>query len=275
VSLRIKSFKEIIELICALIFRVLLPLIREGSPRIVIYYHGIKKKDIRQFEKQMAYLAKKCVVVNASHIKTVPSYGKKPIVAITFDDAFVSVLDNAMPVLEKHGFPATICVPVGNLGKSPQWEMENGCLDRDEHVMTEEQILEIDRKGFELFSHGVSHPPLCQVPDKEISFELSESKKRLEQIVGHEIVGISYPHGAYDNRVIKAAQETGYQLGFTIQPSSADMATNDLEVGRTCVSPDDSPIRFKLKVHGAYEAVTFLRSCKQSILRPQRRLHAE
>ena len=218
----------------------------------------------------MTYLAKKCIVVQVSRIKTAPSYGKKPIVAITFDDAFVSVLNNAMPVLEKYGFPATICVPVGSLGKAPQWEMENGCLDMDEHVMTEGQILKLDRKGFELFSHGVSHIALSHVSDKEISFELSESKKQLEQIVGHEIVGISYPYGAYDNRVIKTAREIGYQLGFTIQPSSADMAKNDLVIGRTCVSPKNSPIKFKLKVYGAYEAVTFLRSCKKFVLRLQR-----
>ncbi len=39
------------------------------------------------------------------------------LLAITFDDAYVNLLDNALPVLAAYGLPATIFAPVNYLGK--------------------------------------------------------------------------------------------------------------------------------------------------------------
>ena len=88
------------------------------------------------------------------------------------------------------------------------------------------------------------------------------SKQALQGIVGHEISAISYPHGKHDERICNAAQKCGYKMGFTIEPRVVSAKTDDFRIGRFYVSPNDSLIKFKLKVSGAYEVENFLRTLK-------------
>ena len=258
--------KQAIELISAVLFAGILKIMRPRPRRVVLYYHGLKQKQLAAFERQMAHLARRYTVVPASRIKIARSEHGKSLVALTFDDGLASVLNHAVPILKRFALPASICVPTGNLGRRPAWEMADDCPDRDDCVMTTRQVKELDKSGFELFSHGVSHVPLSQLPTDEICSEVTESKKHLERIVGHEITGISYPHGAYDSRVIRLAREAGYHVAFTTQPHLVDDKTETLEIGRTSVSPDDGLLVFKLKACGAYQASLYLRMCKRVVL---------
>lgn len=264
-----KSLKKIVELICALIYAAFLSLIRirEDLSRVVIYYHSVKKEDVKQFEKQMAYLAKNCIVVKASHVKTAPTRGKKSIVAITFDDAFVSILKNALPVLTKWGLTANIFVPTGSLGKPPQWEIPSRSFDKNDPVISQEQVAKLNNDGFEVSSHTVTHPVLTEIDEDRLRHELLDSKRELERIIGYEVPAISYPHGAYDKRVCEAAEKAGYELGFTIEPCTINNYTNNLQMGRFAVSTRDSLMEFKLKVAGAYQVTKYLRAMKRKLMR--------
>jgi len=261
-----KFLKEIVELICALIYAAFLPLIRKDLSCVVIYYHSVKKEGVRQFEKQMAYLAKNYTVVKASHIKNAPTQGKRTIVAITFDDAFVSILKNALPVLKKWGLPANIFVPTGNLGKPPQWEILNRCFDKDETVISKEQVAKLNNEGFEVSSHTVSHPVLTGIDKDRLRYELLNSKRELERIIGCKVLAISYPYGAYGKRVCEAAKKAGYELGFTTEPCILNYQTDNLQIGRFAVSTRDSLMEFKLKVSGAYQVTKYLRAMKRKLM---------
>lgn len=262
----LKDIKDLLELICAALYAPFLFLIHESPLRTVIYYHSVSKADVPSFVKQMAYLAKKCSVVKPSKIKNMPSDKDRTLAAITFDDAFASVIENAVPILKEHGFPAGIFVPAGNLGQHPRWEIPDGCPDRYETVMSEEQIAELDKDGFEMFSHTLSHTMLTNVSINRLTKELKDSKNALEEIVGHHVLAVSYPYGAYDSRVCNAAKQTGYQLGFTIEPQIVNNCTGSMQIGRFRVSAQDSLLKFKLKVFGAYQVVKFLQQL-QRILR--------
>ena len=260
--------KEIAKLFLAMTYATILPLVQRRPYRIVLYYHGVGKKDINSFERQIAYIAElKCKVVKASEIFTAQADGYDSIVAITFDDAFVSVVENAVPILRKYGLPAAIFVPVGNLGQRPRWERAGTFFDKNEIVMSREQIAELDNDGFEIFSHTLSHPVLTGIEDNRLEVELVSSKSVLEEIIGHEISAISYPHGIYDARVCKAVHRAGYKLGFTIEPTIVNSATDCLKIGRFLVSPRDSFIRFKLNVSGAYQVIKHLQELKAIICR--------
>ena len=215
----------------------------------------------------MVYLAKYCHVVKASEIMTASPNGVKVIVSVTFDDAFVSVFENALPILKKYKLPAAIFVPTGNLGGTPRWALEENCPDADEVVMTKEQITEVKELGFETFSHTVSHPYLTKIGDIELEFELNESRHTLGGIVGHDISVLSYPHGDCDDKVRQAANETGYRMGFTVEPDIISDATDALRVGRVKVLPSDGSFKFKLKVSGAYQIVSYSRRLKRMFVR--------
>lgn len=212
-------------------------------------------------------MVRSLTVVKPSEIMVTNVGASKRVVAITFDDAFVSVMEHAVPILEEYGLPVGIFVPVGNLGQTPRWEMPENCSDKNEFVMNKEQIRQLDRDGFEIFSHTMSHPLLTELDEGRLETELVESKKQLQRIVNHEVVGISYPHGACDARVRNAAEKAGYRIGFTIEPSVVDRDTDDLRIGRFSVSPRDSLLKLRLKLSGAYQAVKVLTAIKRSLTR--------
>jgi peptidoglycan/xylan/chitin deacetylase (PgdA/CDA1 family) len=231
----------------------------------VIYYHGVAGKDIPSFKRQMAYLVEHCSVVEPSKIMTACPNGARSIVAITFDDAFLSVFENAVPVLKEYGLPAGIFVPAGCLGRPPSWAMPETSGDKDEVLMSERLIAGLDKDGFEIFSHTVSHPVLTDVGAEALESELIDSKDLLEEMLGHEVVAISYPYGAHDLKTCSAAQKAGYRLGFTIEPCAVDGSTDPMRIGRLAVSPKDSLLSFKLKVRGAYGVVGFLGAMRRRI----------
>lgn len=263
----IKTLKAITEFFFALIYALFLLVTRRHVSRVVLYYHTVKIADAGRFMKQMEYLARRCTVVKASEIMGVNAYGANNLIVITFDDAFVNVFENAVPILRRYELPASIFVPVSDLGRKPNWDMPECDPDKNETIMRKDQIQQLDKEGFEIFSHTLTHPVLTEIQDGRLAIELAESKLAVEEIVGHKVVGISYPYGSFDVKVSNAAEKAGYKLGFTIEPSMVDSSTNSLQIGRFSVSPRDGLLRFKLKAMGAYQAVRGLRMLKRYWIR--------
>lgn len=255
--------EETIKFICAALYFIPLNLFNKEPRRVVIYYHCVKKQDVKDFQKHMEYLARKCTVVKPSTIKAAPVNGTNPLVAITFDDAFVNVMENAIPILKMYNLPAGISVPIGNLGQPPSWETPDGCSGKNETIMSKDQVAELDKDGFEIFSHTMSHHILTKIDSDRLESELKNSKRILERIIGHEVRGIIYPHGVHDGKVCEAAQKIGYRLGFNIEPYLVDSKTDDMMIGRFSVSPQDSIFKFRLKINGAYALTRYLKSLKR------------
>jgi len=172
-------------------------------------------------------------------------------------------MENAVPSLKEYQLPAGVFVPAGNLGRPARWEMPENDSDKNETVMNKELIAELDNDGFEIFSHSLSHPKLTEIQDDRLEAELIGSKQALEKIVGHEVSAISYPDGAFDERVHNAAKKAGYKLGFTIEPTMVNGSTDCLSIGRFLVLACDSLIKFKLEVSGAYQVGIPLKAFKQ------------
>ena len=236
---------------------------------MVIYYHGIISEDVKKFEKQMEYLSNHYNVVKLSQIKTTPPEKGNHVVAITFDDAFVNIMENALPVLKKFKLPAAVFVPTGNIGDIPRWEIPEECPEKSVLIMNEEQIRKIEQENIDIYSHTVSHPPLTEIDENELKTELEKSRQMLERIVGHDVDATSYPYGLYNSKVSQAAKEAGYKLGFTIEPRLFEDSTDSLEIGRFNVNPAHSMLEFKLKVMGAYHVCMCLKRAK-AVLFPNR-----
>jgi len=211
----------------------------------------------------MRYLAEHCKVVRATEIGRLKNCSDKAVAAITFDDAFESVAEYALPILDKYKLPASIFVPTGSLGLKPQW-LINGSRDPDENetVMDRSRIAELSGDSFEFLSHSVSHRPLTELGNDQLENELVESRNVLEEITGQKVSAISYPLGEYNDKVCEAARQAGYEIGFTIEPRTAGFSDGMLRMGRFNVRPDDGLIKFKLKVSGAYEVSRYLRKAK-------------
>lgn len=84
--------------------------------------------------------------------------------------------------------------------------------------MSWDQIREMANAGIEFGSHTVTHPILSRLEDNELWYELTESKRTLEDHLEKPVQTISYPVGgtsAFDARVRHMARSAGYKLGFS------------------------------------------------------------
>jgi peptidoglycan/xylan/chitin deacetylase (PgdA/CDA1 family) len=113
-------------------------------------------------------------------------------ITLMFDDGFESAYTIARPELDAHGFPGAAAV-VNN------WVGRYGYL-------TEAQVKKLERNGWEIVAHTLTHTPLSTLSHDEIIEELRESK-RLFQEQGLTIYNHAFPFGDADAFVLATAAE--------------------------------------------------------------------
>ena len=62
-------------------------------------------------------------------------------VVLTFDDAYQDFIANALPVLRKFNYPATVFVPTDVVGKTASWDS----FDQSKQIMNWDELAELDR----------------------------------------------------------------------------------------------------------------------------------
>jgi len=222
------------------------------SPQfVVLYYHSCPNDQLPVFKHHLDLIEKHATVVPSS-LGEAPK-ATRPQVAITFDDAFETVADNALPELEKRGFASTIYAPSDMLGQSPGWSMREGDPDCAECVVDADRLRSIADSGVTIGSHSKTHPNLPTLDDETLFAELSESKATLEALLGKPVTEFSFPYGAHDDRVVEACRRAGYTRVFGIIPRHYRPNADRLMYGRVRVDFTDSDTEMFLKIHGAYE----------------------
>lgn len=66
-------------------------------------------------------------------------------------------------------------------------------------------------------SHAMTHCRLSQLSNKELEYELGESKRQIEERIGKNVKYVSYPFGwttDVNERVFEMAKEVGYEMGL-------------------------------------------------------------
>jgi peptidoglycan/xylan/chitin deacetylase (PgdA/CDA1 family) len=231
----------------------------------ILYYHGISPENKAAFARQMQSLRNRAKVLPASYRGTLP--GHKNAVAITFDDAFVSVLENALPEIVSCSFCCTIFVPAGQLGQHPTWAVEADSRERDELVMTSEQLKQLPVEVVMLGSHSISHPHLSQLSSEQSRAEIESSKRILADVTGRDVRLFAFPYGDHTPAVIELCRSAGYDLVFTINPISVNTEGSEFVRGRVKVEPHDGTFEFFLKSNGAYGWMSYVSRIKQKFHR--------
>jgi peptidoglycan/xylan/chitin deacetylase (PgdA/CDA1 family) len=153
--------------------------------------------------------------VGATFTEAVTSPPARRTFAVTFDDAFTSVLEYAYPLLSAAGVPGTVFVPTALIGGTPMsWpgidEWTGGPYERELTGMTWEEIGTLAQAGWEIGSHTRTHPHLTELDDAALAEELEGSKADLERKLG-KCESLAYPYGWVDERVAAAAGAAGYR----------------------------------------------------------------
>ncbi len=122
-------------------------------------------------------------------------------VILTFDDGYMDVYDNALPVMENYGLVGVSYIIVNQLEIG-------GFL----HV---KQLKEMLDAGWEIGSHTNSHVDLRQ-EQVDLSAEISGSKETLENLLDVQIETFSFPYGMttpYATQLVRDGYQNAVGLG--------------------------------------------------------------
>jgi heparosan-N-sulfate-glucuronate 5-epimerase len=177
------------------------------------------------------------------------------VVAITFDDGYRSVPEQALPILVEMGFPATVFLPTDFIGSEQpmSWpgidSWQHGPHAPELRPMSWEQAGDLAAAGWEIGSHTRSHPRLTDLSDERLAEELVESRLECERHLGRPCSAVAFPFGDYDERVSRAAAEAGYEAAATLPGRTPE--PHPLAWPRVGIYHLDGEGSFRLKVSPA------------------------
>jgi peptidoglycan/xylan/chitin deacetylase (PgdA/CDA1 family) len=124
---------------------------------------------------------------------------------LTFDDGGVSFYTVVADKLEARGLHAYCFVTTDYIARP-------GFLDAA-------QMRELDARGHVIGTHSASHPArFSALSREEMRREWTESRHRLEDVLGHAVTTASVPGGYFSKEVGRAAAESGLFLLFNSEP---------------------------------------------------------
>jgi peptidoglycan/xylan/chitin deacetylase (PgdA/CDA1 family) len=113
-------------------------------------------------------------------------------VALTFDDGYRSVYDEAFPVLRDAGMTATVFLTVG----SGAGERLPTLASRE--MLAWSEIREMHRHGFVFGAHTLSHRDLTRLQAPEVEREMRTSQAIVADRLGTVVSCFAYPYGRFD-----------------------------------------------------------------------------
>ena len=128
-------------------------------------------------------------------------------VAITFDDAWRNIYDNAVPIMEQYGFSYTIFI-------------NTDFVDENHRIgMTWDMLRDIKKRGGILANHTRDHDYMVRdsMQDKawleKARANILHAQSRLEDETGNTPKWLAYPYGEYNDTLKDTIKAMGY-IGF-------------------------------------------------------------
>jgi peptidoglycan/xylan/chitin deacetylase (PgdA/CDA1 family) len=123
---------------------------------------------------------------------------------------------------------------------------------KDCRMMTWDQVRELRQRGHAVGSHTVTHPNLAKVSAEEVQYELGESKRRLEEVLGEPVIHFSYPSPIlqphYTDETRKASAHMGYKIAFTCTSGAVKVKDEPLATRRISAPRDKTEFRWNLEL---------------------------
>ena len=244
-------------------------LVRAGGQSVpegirILFYHRVspEKDELavtpERFSRQMRYLADEgyTVVDVLTAAAMLGGSVERKTVALSFDDGYGDVAENALPVLREHGFRATVFVAPAVIDGDAMFEW----YERQPPLLAWERIRELDREGVLSFeAHSLTHPNLLRLGEDDALQEISGSKAALEARLERPVEAFSYPAGLFGERERRYVIESGFRVAVSCEPGVNDAASDRFALRRRQIDGRDALLDFKAKVGGGHDSPLPLR----------------
>ena len=163
-------------------------------------------------------------------------------VLITFDDGYRDNLENAAPILLRHGYPAVVFVATDFLDDDRPLPHETALrkLGVENPTIRWSDLAALEASGLRIESHGVSHTRLSELDAEQVTRELVVSKQRLEDALGREVEAFAYIKGTrldFEPEHPSLVQQAGYKLGFTAIFGADSPQSDRFQLRRYSIEP--------------------------------------
>lgn len=238
--------------------------LRRDMPYVVGYHRVVERLDahgeaalpameisVATLEKHLDWLARNFEIAPVDDMPARVNRSK-PVAAVTFDDGYADVFENAFPMLKRKGIPAAFFVVTDLIGTSDRpvhdrlyaalakagianaFAVTRDVLRRrasDDVLrivdavadagsvaalrpLTWDMLAAMRDAGMTIGSHTKTHAFLTNETTSRIRQELVDSRLVLQQRLGIRADCFAYPGGAFDARVVDAVHQAGYRIGF-------------------------------------------------------------
>ncbi len=185
---------------------------------VILLYHHVSTKtpastsiSPKDFAAHMQYLKEYHQVVSLQEVVNALKNGTSlpnKAVAITFDDGYANIFENAHPILVEMGFPYTIFVNPGEIGVGPQ-------------QLTWQQIKKMQNEGVTFANHTMDHLHMLNDEQKlgqvkwleQVWQNVSSAQAAIKDRLGLDLPYLAYPFGEYNQKLTSTLKEEGY-IGF-------------------------------------------------------------
>jgi peptidoglycan/xylan/chitin deacetylase (PgdA/CDA1 family) len=230
----------------------------------ILMYHRVARLGVydqltvtpEHFAEQMATLVSRCRVISLAQALSELGAGgpRTPAAVLTFDDGYRDNLVHALPVLRRHGLPATIFLTArfadGTL-RHPRYPDEPGQL----HLDWSEVVAMAAEPGITFGSHTLTHPFLTRVDEAEVAREIAGSRQEIAQRLGTEVEFFCYPSGDFTGRERALVAAAGYKGAVSVCPGVNRDIGERYALRRTEITDRDGPEELRLKLFGAFDLV--------------------
>jgi peptidoglycan/xylan/chitin deacetylase (PgdA/CDA1 family) len=193
----------------------------------VLMYHRVNHRRIdaytispHRLERHLSLLLAKYEVVSPSVVLgSIEACSPLPnrAVLLTFDDAYLEYYETAYPILRSKGLQALLFVPTDHIRDKGTWSGHGPMGAASHGDSLEWGHLREMQDVFTIGSHGMSHRMLTDLSRSRAEFEITESKRLLEDRLGTAVSFFSYPYGkhkTYDQTLEAMVRAAGYRASF-------------------------------------------------------------
>jgi len=205
---------------------------------VILQYHHVSETtpastsiSPAQFAKHMQYLEDHNfkVIALSTLMNTIKQQQTLPdkSVVITFDDAYLDILTNGKPILDKHGFPFTIFINPGIVEQNSA------------QYLSWQQLKAMADDGVIIANHGMEHDSLARTPDGMTQqawlAKNTESLLRAEDLIaektGQSWRYFAYPYGEYSPEIQQWVLANDF-VAFSQQSGAVGLATDITSIPR-------------------------------------------